>query len=210
MDEQLERLKAQNEYTINQLCKGQATISSIDPSDFKLLIQQAERVKKTVKRNKELEYASKYNGELNEFLQKRKLPLNTLGRHVVDVVMDYVQELEEESKQMNKHQFELRKDAKEWWITASKFQEENEALESEIKRYKERVKELEQELEDATTDAQIADDNYYFAKRYEKALEFAVDELYYAHLTGDVGHKDASIKRVMDRSEEALKGETNG
>lgn len=55
-----------------------------------------ERVESLENRNKELEYASKHNGELNEFLQKRKLPPNTLGRHVVDVVMDYVEELEKE------------------------------------------------------------------------------------------------------------------
>lgn len=54
------------------------------------------RVEELENRNKELEYASKYNGELNEFLQKRKLPPSTLGRHVVDVVMEYVEELEEE------------------------------------------------------------------------------------------------------------------
>lgn len=71
------------------------------------LIEQAERVKKLENRNKELEYASKYNGELNEFLQKRKLPPNTLGRHVVDVVMDYVEELEKEIEGRKK--FELRK-----------------------------------------------------------------------------------------------------
>lgn len=54
----------------------------------------AEQVQELERKNKELEYASKYNRELNEFLQKRKLPPNTLGRHVVDVVMDYVEELE--------------------------------------------------------------------------------------------------------------------
>ena len=54
------------------------------------------RVEELENRNKELEYASKYNGELNEFLQKRKLPPSTLGRHVVDVVMEYVEELEKE------------------------------------------------------------------------------------------------------------------
>ncbi len=64
--------------------------------DVYWLIKQAERVGKLENRNKELEYASKHNGELNEFLQKRNLPPNTLGRHVVDVVMDYVEELEKE------------------------------------------------------------------------------------------------------------------
>jgi hydroxymethylpyrimidine pyrophosphatase-like HAD family hydrolase len=51
-----------------------------------------------ISRVEEFEYASKYNGDLNEFLQKRKLPPNTLGRHVVDVVMDYVEELENLNK----------------------------------------------------------------------------------------------------------------
>lgn len=68
----------------------------IDGDHLLEILEQAERVEGTVRRNKELEYASKYNGELNEFLQKRKLPPNTLGRHVVDVVMDYVEELEKD------------------------------------------------------------------------------------------------------------------
>src|SRR5690625_152199 len=56
------------------------------------------RVQELEKRIKELEYASKYNRKLNEFLLKRKLPPNTLGRHVVEVVMDYVEELEQQNK----------------------------------------------------------------------------------------------------------------
>ncbi len=58
-------------------------------------VKLVERVQELENRNKELEYASKYNGDLNSFLQKRKLPANTLGRHVVNVVMDYVQGLEQ-------------------------------------------------------------------------------------------------------------------
>ncbi|MCF3942190.1 hypothetical protein [Oceanobacillus alkalisoli] len=56
-------------------------------------------VERLISRLEELEYASRYNGELNEFLQKRKLHPRTLGRHVVGVVMDYVEELEEEKYQ---------------------------------------------------------------------------------------------------------------
>lgn len=62
---------------------------------------QAERIRTLVNRVKELEYASKHNGELNEFLQKRKLPPKTLGRHVVDVVMDYVVKLEGKRRKDN-------------------------------------------------------------------------------------------------------------
>lgn len=72
---------------------------------IKEAVQLSERVEDTLKRNKELEHASKYNGELNEFLQKRKLPPNTLGKHVVDVAMDYVEELEKEIEGRKK--FEL-------------------------------------------------------------------------------------------------------
>ncbi|GAB3797283.1 hypothetical protein [Virgibacillus kimchii] len=64
---------------------------------FGELISEIKRLRKRVK---ELEYAAKYNGELNEFLQKRKLPPNTLGRHVVDVVIEFVEELERENRNL--------------------------------------------------------------------------------------------------------------
>ncbi|WP_079709737.1 hypothetical protein [Paraliobacillus ryukyuensis] len=67
-------------------------------SHYEWIIQQAEEKQKLERRTKELEYASKYNGELNEFLQKRKLSPNTLGRHVVEVVMGYVNDLEKQNK----------------------------------------------------------------------------------------------------------------
>lgn len=73
---------------------GKDTTAEMPRDDMEYLHSQAKRVQELENRNKELEYASKYNGELNEFLQKRNLPPNTLGRHVIDVVMDYVQELE--------------------------------------------------------------------------------------------------------------------
>ena len=67
--------------------------------DIEWLIEQAKRVQGLEKRiKKELEYVSKYNGKLNEFLQKRKLPPNTFGRHVVEVIMNYVEELEQQNK----------------------------------------------------------------------------------------------------------------
>lgn len=70
------------------------------PEHIGWLIDQAKEKQKLQARVMELEYASKHNGELNEFLQKRKLPTNTLGRHVVDVVMGYVDELEMENKEL--------------------------------------------------------------------------------------------------------------
>ncbi len=96
--------------------------------------EQAERVQELENRNKELEYASKYNGELNEFLQKKKLPPKTLGRHVVDVVMDYVQELEH-----GKEHLELIKERQE---------EEYRSLYQKNKRYREAIQESQKELKD--------------------------------------------------------------
>lgn len=121
MSERLEEIKTTPNNPANN---EDFWIVKIYKEDFDWLIQQAERVavsrkeirtwekaadiwadknttlekraEETAKRNKELEYASKYNGELNEFLQKRKLPPNTLGRHVVDVVMERVEELEKD------------------------------------------------------------------------------------------------------------------
>lgn len=63
-------------------------------------------------RIEELEYASRHNGELNEFLQKRNLPSSTLGKHVVKVVMDYVEELE---KQVEHHKNLLNKLQDDIW-----------------------------------------------------------------------------------------------
>ncbi len=80
---------------------GRQNGKSLFGNDLDWLIQQAERTEDSENRNKQLEYASMHNGELNEFLQKRKLPPNTLGRHVVDVVMDYVEELEQDLKMAN-------------------------------------------------------------------------------------------------------------
>lgn len=69
------------------------------------------RVEELENRNKELEYASEYNGELNEFLQKRKLPPSTLGRHVVDVVMNYVEDLEKGNERYRRALEEIRNEA---------------------------------------------------------------------------------------------------
>lgn len=92
------------------------------------VIQQAELVEDILKRNKELEHASKYNGELNEFLQQRNLPPNTLGRHVVDVVIDYVEDLEKSNKTIKSqtgHNFEV-----------------NRKLDAENQRYKQALEDL--------------------------------------------------------------------
>src|SRR5690606_9345517 len=73
--------------------------AELPEDDFWYLYEQAERVQGLEKRiKKELEYVSKYNGKLKKFLQKRKLPPNTLGRHVVEVIMNYVEELEKQNK----------------------------------------------------------------------------------------------------------------
>ena len=58
------------------------------------VVSESERVQGLESRNAELEYASQYNGKLNEFLQKRNLPPKTLGKHVVAVAMQYIEELE--------------------------------------------------------------------------------------------------------------------
>ena len=104
---------------------------NITTKDYMWLIEQAERVQELENRNKELEYASKYNGELNEFLQKKKLPPKTLGRHVVDVVMEYVQELELECA---------------GWKEAVRF--EDEKLEQQNKRYREAINKAIEQMTD--------------------------------------------------------------
>ncbi len=93
MNFDIKQIRKEVEYIFNSY-PGHDMLSMSKAQAFWLI----ERVEEMENRNKELEYASKHNGELNEFLQKRKLPPNTLGRHVVDVVMDYVEELEEENK----------------------------------------------------------------------------------------------------------------
>lgn len=67
-------------------------------SDLPYTIRHEGNVEHLIKYAKELDYASQYNGKLNEFLQKRNLPPKLLGRHVVPVVMECVEELEKENK----------------------------------------------------------------------------------------------------------------
>lgn len=119
-------------------------------ADMEWLIKQVEELEN---RNKVLEYASKYNGELNVFLQKRKLPPNTLGRHVVDVVMNYVEELENE--------YQVRR--------VEYLEEHIERLEQQNKRYRETINkffELDGNYKDIVNKAERI-----FAKALDEALE---------------------------------------
>lgn len=111
-------------------------IIAADKSDIDWFI---ERVQELENINKELEYASKHNGELNEFLQKRKLPPNMLGRHVVDVVMDYVEELEEEN------------------LNLSSIENMYGDSEQQNKRYREALKGVKDDIETDYTEYEIHD-----------------------------------------------------
>ena len=116
----LEEIKEAYSNAIDMALSEGETLPSydIEVADLNWLINRVE----------ELEYASKYNGKLNEFLQKRKLPPRTLGRHVADVVMDYVEDLEKSNKTIKSqtgHNFEA-----------------NRKLDAENQRYKQSLEDI--------------------------------------------------------------------
>lgn len=123
-------------------------VDGVELEDMNFAIEY-KHIKWLINRVDELEYASKYNGELNEFLQKRKLPAKSLGSHVVDVVMNHVEELEEAMKGAHKiarvQAFNIKelKEANEALAETRKLDaEENVRLWEENQRYKEALEEV--------------------------------------------------------------------
>lgn len=101
MDEQLERIKEDLTYLAN----SQNKIVTLGISDYEYVIQQAKKVPELEGEIQNLKVyrneSSKFHVDLNEFLQKRykEIPIKKFwGRHVVDVAMDYIQQLEEENQ----------------------------------------------------------------------------------------------------------------
>lgn len=92
-------------YLLNHIKKQQAEIDTLSMAHDEMhrLIEKDKHtlIKNLIARNREIENSkvyvnenSKKTGELNEFLQQRDAGKH-LGKHVIDAVMGYVQELEE-------------------------------------------------------------------------------------------------------------------